>query len=293
MKKTILLLAFWAAFLQPNHQLALAKDSDFLADAPMKRTFLNSQHKEPTVREEYSMAWTKHVQYTTGAFGGALAGSFFVNVFDTLAARRFSEMKSAPLNSTIKSIFRSYVPVAVGVVPMRALSFGVYSVCQELFEEHLGFGLNKTVSAALSGLALTILTTPAEVIKTRRQIESVTRGFTFRDLRGSFLPLASRIIPTVTCMLAGTEAIQTFLPIDNIFFSTAISSLTASALSQIVGTPAENIRTYRVKEMDYKTPTRDLIRRIGTPRLYAGFWHRAFALGTQASFTLVAARLAS
>ena len=296
-KKMYFWVLLYLAYFQFNFGTAQAQDKED-AFEKNRSTFSTRQHLinhnlEDNPLKENHMAWTKHLQYTTGAFGGAIVGSFLVNVFDTIAARKFALIKASSWKVTAKSVIASYIPVLIGVVPMRALSFGVYSVCQESFGDFLSFGLNKTISAALSGLSLSILTTPAEVLKTRRQIESRILGFTIKDIRGSFIPLASRVVPTVTCMLAGTEGIQTILPVNNIFISTAIASIVASSLSQIVGTPAENIRTYRIKELDYQTSTIDLIKKIKRPRLYAGFWHRSFALGTQATFTLVCAKLAS
>lgn len=294
MKRMLLLVVLWSVCLQSDYKVAFAANRDNDFERESRNTLLQMQDQTTMQpKEASSMAWAKHLQYTVGAFGGALAGSFFVNVFDTVAARRFAGMQSAPLRETVKSIFSSYVPVAVGVVPMRAVSFGVYSLFQDLFQEHLGFTQNKILSGAFSGLSLALLTTPQEVIKTRRQIGSQIKGITLGDIKGSFVPLAARIVPTVTCMLAGTEGIQTLLSIDNIFISTALSSLTASSISQIVGTPAENIRIYRIKEKDYVTSTRDLIRKLKISSLYSGFWPRALSLGTQATFTLVSAKLAS
>jgi len=301
MKKNFLFLILWSICLHNYFTSALAIEDDECIDY-LNRVISREIHTQPNhVLESaldldiksHNKGWNKHLNYTLGAFGGAVIGSFFVNIFDTIATRKFALGHQTSWQATTKSIFKSYLPVLGGVVPMRALSFGVYSICQDGLEDYVSFSLNKVLSAALSGTSLAILTTPAEVMKTRKQIDSKISGFVIKDLTGSFIPLATRIVPTVTCMLAGTEAIETILPIDNIFFSTLIASLTASSLSQIIGTPAENIRTYRIKEMDYQTSTINLIKIIKFRKIYAGFWHRAFALGTQATFTLVAAKIAS
>src|SRR3989338_11131983 len=144
---------FWSAFLiiaKINFGILSACDnSQDIFESQKSSSFQESRIVVSKSMEEKHMLWNKHTKYTMGAFGGAIVGSFFVNVFDTLAARKFALMQESSWRTTTKSIFASYIPVLVGVVPMRALSFGVYSVCQDLFAEHLSFGLNKTLSAAL------------------------------------------------------------------------------------------------------------------------------------------------
>ncbi len=228
-----------------------------------------------------------HFHYTLNALAGAYMGSIFVHIFDTLATRRFLKMTN-PTHVTptiFKSIWHSYLPVAVGVVPMRALSFGVYSVAQTL--DMGDYYTNKAISAGLSGLSLALFSSVAEVYKTKKQIGQSLKGTRLSEIRSSLVPLSLRVVPTVTCMLAGTDILLNYLPTQNHYlFSTVSATLTASLGSQFIGTPAENIRTYRISNQNFRNMSlRQIVKELKWKRLYAGFFHRGLSLGIQASFT--------
>lgn len=255
----------------------------------------HARFKYLTLSEDITLM--THLSYTYGAFLGSITGSFLVHCGDTLATRSFSGAKKQDLWSITKIFSKSYLPVGIGVVPMRALSFGVYSVAQQFFYNCDGFK-GKVIGGIISGLSLAILSTPAEIIKTRKQLELDVKlpwykSLKANEIRSNFVPLVFRVVPTVTCMLAGSEYIRTFLPVDNIIVSTSISSVIAAILSQIIGTPSENIRIYRIQQSDYTTPIFSITKKFKLARLYNGFWYRALALGIQSSFTLSAANMAS
>lgn len=234
------------------------------------------------------MYWTQHITYTMGAFAGALAGALFVHCFDTIATRRFTKAKSLNVRDSTKNILKSFKPVAIGVVPMRAISYGIYSFFQEFLL--LNYGLTsmagKIMSAAISGLSLSILSTPAEIIKTRQQLENQAKKIKFYEIRKSIVPLGLRVVPTVTCMLAGTEMLQPLFPTNHLFISTTFASLVAATASQLIATPSDNIRIHRIHNEDYATSIRHLIQKIKLKDLYTGFWMRSFSLGIQASFSI-------
>ena len=54
-----------------------------------------------------------HINYGIGAFGGTLVGSSFLHCADTIAARKFSNVKATPLNLA-KNMATSFMPVAIG-----------------------------------------------------------------------------------------------------------------------------------------------------------------------------------
>lgn len=233
---------------------------------------------------------THHLWYVFGAFWGSLGGAFFVHCFDTIAVRKFANISHVSIFELLKNIFISYLPVTIGVVPMRAASFGVYSIAQAML---ISFGLinytHKIMAAIISGICLTALSCPAEIFKTRKQLAVQHKGLTLLELKHSFTPLALRVVPTVTCMLAGTEIIQPFLHINHIVVSTAIASIIAALISQLLGTPSDNLRVYRIYHQDYATKTRNLFKQLKFKRLYAGFFARSLSLGIQAAFTFIVA----
>ena len=234
-----------------------------------------------------------HINYGIGAFGGTLVGSSFLHCADTIAARKFSNVKATPLNLA-KNMATSFMPVAIGIVPMRAISFGLYSAFQDKLITKHNFGTisGKTIAAIGSGICLAFLTTPAEILKTRKQIESKYTQLGFLEIKKNFFPTASRIVPTMACMLVGTEAIQMLLPSQNIIFSTSCASFVAATVSQAIATPSDNIRIYRIQQQDYASSLLTIFKKLQFSRLYIGFAARSLALGIQSSFTLSAANLA-
>lgn len=257
--------------------------------------------KTSFVEVKKKMPLFNHISYTVGAFSGSLAGSLFVHIFDTLAARKFSKSDAVVKSwDTTKAIFRSYLPVGVGVVPMRAVSFGIYSMSQELLlMQDLESNMVKIVSAALSGVSLTILSTPAEILKTKKQLEIEDRksgwlkNIRVSEIKNSFIPLSMRVVPTVTCMLAGTEYLSSYMPFNNKLIATSVASIFAALISQTIGTPSENIRIYKIQTKDYQSSVLDIIRKLTLSKIYTGFFHRSLSLGVQAAFTLNAAYIIS
>lgn len=231
-----------------------------------------------------------HFNYVIGAYTGSLIGSFFVHVFDSIATRHFARTPSSFLKLT-KAVFKSYLPVGLWVVPARTLALGVFSVAQDMLDI-CGFGYPSQVllSSILSGLSLAVLSTPAELIKTRQQLEMCPNKITAHELKKSFVPLSMRVMPTVGMMLAGTSFIQPYMPFESIIISTSLSAVTAASISHLFATPAENIRIYRINKEDYEISTRDLLKQLWRSKtLFRGYSARALSLGVQAAFSLSAA----
>lgn len=236
-----------------------------------------------------------HLNYVLGAYSGALAGSFFVHIFDTFATHQFARTRSQDVLGFIKVTLKSYLPVGLWLVPARSASFGVFSLFQPWFVAlGVGYASMIVLSSVMSGMSLSVLSTPAELIKTRKQLNQSKMGVTFFELKENFVPLTCRIVPTVSMMLAGTHFIQGLLPIQNLILATSVSAMIAAGISQVFATPFENIRIYRISKGDYVTPTLALLKSLWESSfLYKGFCARALSLGFQAAFTLSAANSAA
>lgn len=246
-------------------------------------------------KEENLDMISPHLTYTIGAYSGALVGSFFVHIFDTVATYQSQQMFFKGALNFTKTTLRSYLPVGLWVVPARSISFGVYSFSQDGIE-NIGLGIHSKVLGAsiISGLCLAVLSTPAEFIKTQKQLKDggklLNNSISISEIVKSSLPLSCRIVPTVSIMLAGTTYIQSALPVDNVIVSTSISAVLAAHVAHLFATPSENIRIQRIATQDYKTSTKSLLKDLWQTRtLYSGFWARSLSLGVQAAFTLSAA----
>jgi hypothetical protein len=230
-----------------------------------------------------------HLYYMAGAYSGALTGSFFVHFFDSIATRQFANTGGS-IGKFFKSTLKSYLPVGLWVVPARSISFGFFSISQGMLEK-VGFSYEQKVifSSLISGLSLAVLSTPAELLKTRQQLAYDSK-ITFFEVQKNFAPLAMRVIPTVSMMLAGTQFIQSFIPFENLIISTSSAAILSAGISHIFATPSENIRIFRVQNNDYSTSTASVFKKIFQDnRLYKGYFARALSLGIQASFTMSAA----
>ncbi len=255
--------------------------------------------------------------FATGAVMGSYMGSFVVHYWDTLATNYIMTKSEAGLSRfdraaqfarqsltwkhTAKT-FKSYIPVASAIVPCRALSIAGYGYFQNLFMTYGAFDpmTAKLCGAVGSGVLLTMLSAPAEQVKTMLQL-GTKKSLGIQVLTDSYRQypaLAMRIVPTVTCMLFLTEWIQNRYT-HNLFGATPLSmysaSILASGISQIIATPFENLRIKQVQQgIEGKKSLVERIKMLSADGiLYRGFSMRVFGMSIQATSTLYLAYLFS
>jgi|GEM_PF-5420131 len=255
--------------------------------------------------------------FATGAAMGSYMGSFVVHYWDTLSTNYVMTKTEADLGrfgriaKFTKSVltwqhtaktFKSYIPVAGAIVPCRALSIAGYGYFQNLFMYQSGLDpmTAKFCGAIGSGVLLTMLSAPAEQVKTMLQLGS-KRSLGVQALADSYRQyptLAMRIVPTVTCMLFLTEYLQNRYTYD-LFGANPLSmytaSILASGISQIVATPFENLRIKQVQQgIEDKMSLLSRLKMLQTDGLlYKGFGMRVFGMSIQATSTLYLAYLFS
>lgn len=237
------------------------------------------------------------LSFMTGAGFGSLIGSFLVHCVDTLITRKIFIKKNASYSfiKNLKFVLKSYVPVGLWIVPSRAIALGVYGYSQDVFYDHIQSSVYvKILSAIIAGFSLSLISAPAEVIKTKKQLHLKWENFKIYDLYHGITPLFLRVIPTMTFMLAGTEIIQSSLPFPFLKYNIIgvfIAALFSAFISQLIAVPFENLRIYRIMESNAeKKKLKESFKNfIKSHHLYVGYLQRSLVLGIQAGFTLSSA----
>lgn len=157
-------------------------------------------------------------------------------------------------NKGIKALYKGYSFNVLAAIPIRVSIFGTYSIITEQGKHTDYSPLAISLAAGFTtGFLETTILCPVDAYRVRKTLEATaSEAFHYRFLFKGYGPLLARTSVENSICLLGTDVIMNQLKVDkdNVAYARYGAAFFAGALSQLVSTPFDTIKTRRMKMPD-------------------------------------------